>query len=608
MSDFFEEDTVGKGYDPGLMRRFVGYLRPYRRLVILTFLLLVVNILADVVGPPIIQSAIDGPVKARDLDGLTFHVILFLGAVILTGIFEYLYRWVMNIVGQRVLFDLRMHVFGHLQRLPISFFDRNPVGRLTVRVTNDVETLNELFSSGLVEIAANVILLVALVVVMFVLNWKLALLTLAFSPVIILAAFLFRRIARNRYGEMRRRIARVNANLNESVNGMRTIQIFGRERACLDRFSRTNAEYREAAVSTIFAYSLFWPGIEVLTHFSLALLLWYGGTAMLGGSMTFGTFIAFWFCAQKFFQPVRELAEKYNVLQSAMASSERIFKILDTAPARTETPGLPPAPALQGEVAFENVSFSYDGKTPVLEDVSFRVEPGRSLAIVGLTGSGKTTLINLLLRFYDVNRGSIRVDGRDLGTMDVRSLRRQMGLVLQDVFLFAGSVEENIRLGERGISRERVIEAARAVHADRFIGRLPKAYETDVLERGASLSTGERQLLSFARALAFDPRILILDEATSSVDGETEQLIQQGLMRLMKGRTSLIIAHRLSTIQHVDRILVLHRGRVRESGTHAELIRQDGLYRRLYKLQFRGRPAAPAGPEAAGPSPAVEVS
>jgi ABC-type multidrug transport system fused ATPase/permease subunit len=420
------------------------------------------------------------------------------------------------------------------------------------------------------------------------------------APVVLVVLHFFRRVAREKYRAMRLKIARLNSYLNESVHGIRTIQTFSREETCLAKFRERNGDHRDTAIDAIFAYSLFYPSIEALSSIAVAVLLWYAGGRILEGSITFGSFVAFWYLAQKFFMPVRELAEKYNILQAAMASSERIFRILDTEPEVKDRAEAVSSPPLAGEVAFEDVSFSYDGKTPVLDGLSFRVEPGRSLAIVGLTGSGKTTILNLLFRFYDPQRGSVKIDGRDLREYDLRSLRRQMGLVLQEVFLFAGTVEENLRLGDASIARSRVEDCARAVNADRFVGRLPKGFDTDVMERGALLSTGERQLLSFARALVFDPRVLVLDEATSSVDGETERLIQRGLLRLMKGRTSLVIAHRLSTVQHADRILVLHKGRIREEGTHAELLRQDGLYRKLYRLQFHG--TASSGPPASSPS------
>jgi ATP-binding cassette subfamily B multidrug efflux pump len=593
MNDFYEDDAPGMAYDGRLMRRFLGYVRPYAGPVALAFLLMSLRIVSDLAGPMIFMKAVDGPLAAGDYPRLTRFALLFAFTVLATGLFEFLYSWTTNYVGQQMILDLRMQLFGHLQRLSISFFDRNPVGRLIVRITNDVENLNELFTSGLVEFAADLLTLVGVVAMMFYTSWQLALATMAVTPLVLLITYFFRNAARERYRDMRAKIARMNSYLNESVNGMRTIQTFGREQACLDRFRRHNAEYRDSAIASIFAYSLFYPGIELLFSSGVAVLVAVGGYGILGGSVTIGTFIAFWYYTHKFFMPVREIAEKYNILQAAMASSERVFKILDTPPEVTDAPGAQPAPVIRGEVSFENVSFSYDGKTPVLEDLSFRIEPGKSLAIVGLTGAGKSTIINLLLRFYDPVQGAVRIDGRDLRDYDQRSIRRRMGLVLQDVFLFAGSIEENIRLGERGIDRARVEAAACAVNADRFIARMPKGIDSAVLERGAALSTGERQLLSFARALAFDPRILVLDEATSSVDGQTEQLIQDGLARLMKGRTSLVIAHRLSTIQHADRILVLHRGRVREAGTHEELVKQDGMYRKLYQLQFHPMEAPP---------------
>lgn len=592
--DYHEEDDPGRDYDSRLMKRFLGYVRPYRGLVALAFLLLSVRIAFDLVGPLIFQKAVDGPLAAGDYPRLVRYAAAFLVAVLGTGLFEYLYAWTTNHVGQNIILDLRMQLFGHLQKLSVSFFDRNPVGRLLVRVTSDIENLNEMFTSGLVEFAADLLMLAGAIAMMFYTNWKLAALTMTVLPPILLATHFFRHVARRRYREMRAKIARLNSYLNESVNGMRTIQTFGREQACLDRFRRLNGEHRDSSIAAIFAYSLFYPGIECLFALTVAVFVWVGGYAILDGSLSIGAFVAFWYYVHKFSLPIREIAEKYNILQAAMASSERVFNILDTAPEVADRPAAEPAPELRGEVAFENVSFSYDGRTPVLDNLSFRIEPGKSLAIVGLTGAGKSTVINLLLRFYDPVSGSVKVDGKDLRDYRLASLRRRMGLVLQDVFLFAGTIEENIRLGERGIDRTRIEESARAVNADRFIARMPKGFESDVLERGAALSTGERQLLSFARALAFDPRILVLDEATSSVDGQTERLIQDGLLRLLKGRTSLVIAHRLSTIQHADRILVLHRGRVREEGTHQELLKKDGMYRKLHQLQFEPAMRPPA--------------
>jgi ATP-binding cassette subfamily B protein len=604
--EYADDDFLAKDYDPRLMRRFLGYVRPYAPLVAVTFVFLAVRIAADLAGPLLFKRAVDGPLLQGDYAGLATYGALLGAAALATGLFEFLYSWVTNLVGQNVLFDLRMQLYAHLQKLSPAFFDRTSVGRLVVRVTHDVENLNELFTSGLVEFAADVLMLGGVVVMMFVVDTRLALVTLAVAPVVLAATLLFRRAARERYREMRRRIARLNGTLNENLGGMRTIQTFGRETTCLERFRGINGEYRDSAIGAVFAYSLFYPGIEVLSAAGLAVVVAYGGLSILDGTLTYGTLVAFLYLVHKFFLPVRELAEKYNILQSAMASSERIFQILDTPPQAADRPGARPAPPLRGHIEFDRVSFSYDGRTPVLRDVSFRVEPGKTLAIVGLTGAGKTTILNLLLRFYEPTSGAIRVDGYDVRELQAKSLRRQMGLVLQDVFLFAGTVEDNLRLGDPSITRERIEEAARAVHADRLIRRLPRGYETPVLERGAALSVGERQLLSFARALAFDPRILILDEATSSVDAETEQIVQQGLLQLLEGRTSIVIAHRLSTIQHADRILVLHRGQVREEGTHAELLRRDGLYRKLYRLQHgpaRKEPEDGLG----GVRPAMEV-
>ena len=586
-ADYVEEDAQGRDYDTRLMRRFLGFVRPHAALALGALGLLLVRVGADLSGAKILEKAVDGPLAAGDLRGLLIYSSIFLGAILLTGLAEYAYTVCMNTAGQRIILDIRTRLFAHLQRLPVAFYDRNRVGRLVVRTTNDVENLNELFTAGLVEVAADVLLLLGAVGMMFAMNAKLAAVTLSITPLVFAALWAFRRTARERYRDMRRRIARLNGYLNESVQGMRTIQTFGREAACLEKFRVLNAEHRDSAVSALVSYAIFYPVVEALSWMAVAVLVGYGGLLILEGGVSFGDFIAFWALTAKFFGPVRELAEKYNILQAAMASAERVFGILDTPPQELDRPGALPAPEIRGEVAFENVSFSYDGTTPVLRDVSFRVPAGSTLAVVGLTGAGKSTLISLLQRFYDPTSGAVKVDGRDAREYALGSLRRRMGLVLQDVFLFAGSVEDNLRLGEAAISRERLEAAAKAVHADAFIRRLPRGYETRLEERGATLSAGERQLLSFARALAFDPRILILDEATSSVDGATERLIQDALRALLAGRTSIVIAHRLSTIQRADRILVLHHGRVAEEGTHAELLARGELYAKLHRLQFR---------------------
>jgi ATP-binding cassette subfamily B protein len=579
--NYAEEDALGKAYDASLMRRFLGYLRPHRLLVLLSFALVFARIALDLLGPLILQRAVDGPVKDRSVDGLLPYALVFLGSVAGMSIFEVVETWVTNLAGQRIIRDLRLDVYAHLQRVPVAFYDRNPVGRLVVRITNDVENLNELFTSGLVAFFSDIFLIAGALLVMFLMSWQLTLVCLACTPAILILVLAFRSLARAAYREMRVRIARVNAYLNESVQGVRTIRMFTREAACAAKFDGLNDGFRRAANRTITVYSFFFPAVELLSAVFVAILVWWGGRSILEGTLSFGSFLAFWYAAQKFFQPIRDLSEKYNILQAAMASSERLFRILDEPPSPT---GATPA-AVAGDIAFENVSFSYDGKTPVLSDVSFRVRPGEKLAIVGLTGAGKTTIVSLLLRMYDATAGRVLVDGRDVRELDPRALRRATGLVLQDVFLFQGSVADNLRLGE-DIPRERLEEAARAAHADRFVARLPKGLDTDVRERGTALSTGERQLLSIARALAVDPRVLILDEATSSVDSESEALIQDALAKLMRGRTCIMIAHRLSTIRSADRIVVLHGGRIAEEGPHEDLVRRDGLYAKLHRLQF----------------------
>jgi ATP-binding cassette subfamily B protein len=582
--DLHEDEVLGKAYDGRLMRRFLAYVRPHWRLVAVALLCALAVIAADLAGPMIVKGAVDGPVKSKDAAGLLRYSLLFVGTIGVVALFTYLTTIVTNLAGQRVIFDIRTRLFRHLQRLPQAFYDRTPVGRLITRTTNDVENLNELLTAGLVEFMTDVLMLLGVIVMMFVTSWKMALITMAMSPLILIGALVFRHFARERYRQMRERIAKVNSWLNESVGGARTIQTFNHEKPAAEKWDGLNAAFRESAMGAVLVYSVFFPAVELVSSLGLALLVWYGGLSIMHETLTFGAFVAFWYYAMKFFQPVRELSEKYNILQAAMASSERIFKLLDEPV--VITPGPKVAGELRGEIAFEDVRFTYDGKTPVLDGVSFRVDPGKTLAIVGVTGAGKSTIINLLLRLYDVTAGRVTIDGVDVRDYDPVSLRRRTALVLQDVHLFSGTVKENIALGD-GMAAERVAAAAHAANA-KFIEKLPKGYDTPVGERGVSLSTGERQLLSFARALAVDPRILILDEATSSVDSESESLIQDALGKLLKGRTSIVIAHRLSTIRNADRILVLHHGKIAEQGNHDELLAKDGLYAKLHRLQFQG--------------------
>ena len=593
MSSFHEEEGLGKAYDARLMRRLLAYLWPYWRQVAVALVAIVAGSAAQLAQPYLIKTAIDRFIAAGRLAGLDRLAALYF--VILVGAFaaEYLQTWTMQMTGQRIMFDLRMAIYGHLQRLDLAYYDRNPVGRLMTRVTSDVDVLNDLFTSGVVTIFGDVFTLAGIMVVMLAMNWRLALVAFSVLPLIAFITQWFRRNVRESYRVVRAWIARINAFLQENITGMSTVQLFRREALNFERFDEIDKKHRDANIESIFYYSVFYPAIEAVSALAWALIIWYGGGSVLRNELTLGALVAFLQYSQRFFRPISDMSEKFNVLQSAMASSERIFKLLDE-PAAIEPPAQParrPATAA-GHIVFDRVWFAYGDQEAaepdwVLRDVSFEVKPGQRVGIVGATGSGKTTLINLLLRFYDVRRGRITIDGVDIRDLDPADLRGLFSLVLQDVHLFSGTVADNIRLGNTSIDDARVRRAAHAVHADRFIERLPGAYASAVAERGSTLSVGQKQLLSFARALAFDPRVLILDEATSSVDTETEILIRDALHVLMAGRTTIAIAHRLSTIQDMDLILVLHKGRVRESGTHQELLAQRGIYFKLFELQYQ---------------------
>jgi ATP-binding cassette subfamily B protein len=580
--------------DPRMLRRLVSYLGPYRLQVGVSLVLLFTGAALELAGPYLTKVALDRALPARDAGLLGRLVLLYVGSLVLAFLAEYAHTLLTAWLGQRVMFDLRVQVFEHLQRLSLRFFDRNPVGRLMTRVTNDVEQLNEAFSSGLVTIFGDVFTLLFIVGMMLQLNWRLALVTFTVLPFVAVATFLFRGLIRRAYRDIRVRLARINAFTQEHVSGIRVVQLFGREEPVLARFKKVNADHLEAHLRSITYYALFFPVIEVLTAVALALILWYGGGATLQGTMTVGVVAAFLQYTRRFFRPIQDLSEKYNILQGAMAASERIFELLDTEPdvPADAHPLRLPEPG-RGEIEFRDVWFRYgDEDDWVLKGVSFTARPGERVAIVGATGAGKSTIISLLMRFYDATRGEVLFDGVPIRRVSARELRSRVSLVLQDVFLFSEDVTSNIRLGEAGISDERVREAARRVGAEPFINRLPGGYAQPLGERGTSLSVGERQLVSFARALAFDPLVLVLDEATSSVDSELEAQIEEALDELMRGRTSLVIAHRLSTVQSADQILVLHHGEIRERGTHAELLRRGGLYARLHELQFvRSAPA-----------------
>ena len=609
---YFQEDEIlGKAYDARLMRRLLTYLRPYRLIVVAGVALLLLGALADLAGPYIVKTAIDNDMcpalhlrtgvcraalsahrpigsTADHQRGLLLATILFLLALVAGFAIRYSQEVLLNYLGQRVMYDLRMQIFTKLQRLPLAFFDRNPVGRLMTRLTNDVDALNEMLTDGAVAIFGDIFTLLGIVGVLLWLNWRLALVTFVILPVLAVFMSFFRRAMRDSYRQVRTRLARLNAYIAENISGTQIVQLMGREARNFAAFDALNLEYLDANLRSLFYFALFYPTVSVLSSIAIALIVWYGGGNVLAHALTLGALVAFLSYADRFFVPIRDLSEKYNILQGAMAASERIFGLLD----EPETIGDPPEPvplgAVREEVEFQSVWFAYNPDEWVLKDVSFIITPGESVAIVGATGAGKTSLIALLARFYDVQRGAILVDGHDVREVAQAELRRHIGVVLQDPFIFSGTIAGNIRLHEESISDERVREAARFVNADGFISQLPQGYDTPVRERGAGLSVGQKQLLAFARALAFNPEILlVLDEATSSVDTETEALIQDALARLMKGRTSIIIAHRLSTIRNVDRIIVLHKGRVVEQGTHEELLARAGIYRNLYELQYQ---------------------
>jgi ATP-binding cassette subfamily B protein len=585
-----DQDLPASGYDAALLRRLLRYLRPYRWLAVGAVLLLLIQSGLALIGPRLTEHALDVAIPKLDVGLLGLLAGLYIATILLELLAEYGGLLLTTFVGQRVMYDLRMEIFAQLQRLSVTYFDRNPVGRLMTRVTSDVETLNELFSSGVVTIFGDVFTLLAIMAMMLVIDVKLALVTFAVIPLVWLTAAMFRRSVRDAFRDIRYRLARLNAYLQERLSGMRVVQLFGREEASAERFAELNREHLAAHLRSITIYAIFFPVVEVLTAVAMALLLWYGGLRVLDDTLTVGILAAFIQYTRRFFQPLQDLSEKFNLLQSAMASSERVFALLDE-PVTVPEP-VRPRPLsrpLRGEVRFEGVWFRYSPDGPwVLRDVSFVASPGRTVALVGHTGAGKTTVVNLLLRFYDPDRGRITVDGVDIRELTTADLRSAIGFVQQDLFLFTGDILHNLTLGAP-ITADAARRAAERVGADRFIERLPSGYGHRLGERGRNFSVGERQLLSFARALALDPGILVLDEATSSVDAEAEAQIQRAIAELMAGRTSLVVAHRLSTILHADEILVMHHGEIRERGTHRELLAAGGLYERLYQLQLRGQ-------------------
>jgi ATP-binding cassette subfamily B protein len=595
VNNYHEEEILGKAYDARLMRRLLTYVRPYRIWIALAVFLLIIGSVLQLFLPVMVQIGIDRYLMTKDLPGLT-RIILIYAAILTTAfILQYLQMYITMFIGQKVQYNIRMQIFGHLQKLHLAFFDKNPVGRLVTRVTNDVNVLDEMFSSGLVAVFGDVITLAGIVIALLYYNWKLALMTFVVLPLLILATAVFRKKVRAIYREVRTRLARLNAFVQEHITGMTVIQLFTREKEVLNNFLTINRSLREAHLKSIYYYATFFPVVEIISSLSLAILLYYGGLQISSEALTFGELVAFIQLVQRFYHPIRDLAEKYNILQSSMASSERIFRLLDTRPEIVSRADTVTPKKFGGRLEFENVWFSYDSSEYVLKDVSFSVSPGEKVAIVGATGAGKTSLVSLLFRFYDYQRGLIRLDGIDIKDMPVETLRNQFGLVLQDVFVFSGDYAGNIRLGNRNVSEPELKDALKRVNLYDFVMHQEGGLGAEVKERGATLSTGQKQLLSFARALAFNPNILVLDEATSSVDTATEKMIQKALDNLLEDRTAIIIAHRLSTIEKADKIIVLHHGQVREIGKHHELLTRKGIYYRLYQMQFRQEELKTAG-------------
>ncbi len=586
VKQFHEEEAIGKTYDFQVARRLLRYLKPYVRLLIPALVFTLLLNLLGTLQPKFTQYAIDWYILPRKTRGITLFALVYVGVQLGRFVFSYFQSVLLNSVGQYVMFDLRRELYNKLQHQEVAYYDRNPVGRIMTRLTADVDALNELFTSGVTDLLGDLVMIVAIIAVMVWMDARLTLVTLLTVPMLFAATTWFRKGARKGYDMVRTRVASIYAFLQEHFSGAQTVQIFNAEEKSLRRFAGINDDHRKANIDTIYYYAVFFPLVDFIGAIGVALVIWYGGYRVMQHALSLGALVAFIQYSGFLFQPIRDISDKYNVLQGAVVASHRIFKALDL-PIQITTPAQPlKRGRAEGRIEFQNVWFAYNSEEWVLKDVSFIVEPGQSVALVGHTGSGKTTITNLLMRFYDVQKGRILLDGVDVRDWDLQSLRENFAVVLQEIFLFSGSVAGNIRLGREDISDERVRWAATEVRADRFIQHLPHTYESEVRERGAGLSVGQKQLISFARALAFDPALLILDEATSSIDTETEQLIQQAIERVMRSRTSLVVAHRLSTIQRADNIIVLHHGEIREQGTHQDLLGLHGLYWKLYKLQY----------------------
>ncbi|MGB5531354.1 MAG: ABC transporter ATP-binding protein [Ignavibacteriaceae bacterium] len=582
-----EDEVLGKAYDAKLMKRLLRYVKPYKHFVIFAILLNIVVAALGPVRPYLTKIAVDDYIKNSDYNGLLLIGVLLFGSLLLQAVIQYFLTYYTQYLGQKTLFDLRTQIFNHIQKLALKFFDRTPIGRLVTRATNDVEALGELFSSGIVMVFSDVFIILWIFGFMFFMDFNLSLVTLSVLPVLIYGTFLFRKKARESYRDVRLHLARLNSYMQEHVTGMSVVQIFNKENDEYKKFSGINSDYRMVNIKSIFYYAIFYPGVELLSSIAVGLIIWYGGGEIIQGTLTIGVLFAFIQYTEMFFRPIRDLSEKYNIMQTAMASSERIFKLLDNKTMIRNPENPIKLENVKGSIDFKNVWFAYNSEDFVLKDISFSINPGETVAIVGHTGAGKTSIINILTRFYDINKGEILLDGINIEKLDKRELRKHISMVLQDVFLFSGNIKSNINLDNDEISDQRVLEAANVVGADKFIDELPKKYNEEVKERGATLSVGQKQLISFARALAFNPKILILDEATSSIDTESEHLIKQAIEKLLVGRTAIVIAHRLSTIQNADKIIVLHKGEIRETGNHQQLLAKKGIYYKLYQLQYK---------------------
>lgn len=584
-----EDEITGKAYDSRLMRRLLIYAKPYWKYFAVAFVLLAGSTVTDLAGPYLMKIAIDDYMIGSPDPGAVIRIgLIYIGAVIVGFLLNYYQLYLLNYAGQSILYNLRQEIFSHLQKMSLSFFDKNPVGRLVTRVTNDTETLNDMYTNVLVTLIKDTFLILGVILIMFRLNITLAAIVLSIIPFVVILTLLFRSQARSVYRRVRTTLARINSVFSENISGMRVIQIFSAEKENFRKFQEVNHDYFTAGMKEIMVFGIFRPAIEMLAFVVISIIIWYGGGRVIDSTLQFGVLFAFVNYVNQFFNPINDLAEKYNLLQTAMASSERIFMILDASP-EEDSGELESKPEnIKGEIEFRNVWFAYKENEWVLRDVSFKVPAGSSLAIVGATGAGKTSIINLLNRFYEIQKGEILIDGINVKEIKKESLRKNIGVVLQDVFLFSGTVRDNIVLNESSIPDSDVKKVSHFVNADRFISELPSGYSEEVKERGATFSSGQRQLIAFARALAFKPSILVLDEATANIDTETELLIQEALSRITSNRTTIVIAHRLSTIQHADNILVLHKGKIRETGNHHELLAKRGMYYNLYNLQYKG--------------------